>query len=336
MAPSWLATSLGPLLLLAALAARAAHATPSASVISFLAGGRRDLVARAVPRLLTAALWTDDNPPGIKYNGGRILKATISVNIIWYGKLWTPQQKAIIVDGINSLGNTPNGKRSPEGAPSMTDWWAITKKYTELPTSERVSSRISVTAQFVDPGSQGATIGEPEIQAIVLNALKCKAFAPAQSAAQLVIISSDIASPIGQSCGGGGNLQYKGVDVVYGYVGDSSAAGNLCALQHVPDSPFYVGPPPNGDIAADSTTLLAVGALASLATNPDATSGPPGWVNPVDLASAFSYCFYQFGATFTDTGGRTFTHYGTNGRVFVISELFSFTSYACASVCPST
>ncbi|KAE8653811.1 Protein EXORDIUM-like 4 [Hibiscus syriacus] len=63
-----------------------------------------------------------EHPLVLNYHNGPLLKGKIAFNLIWYGK-FTPSQRSIIVDFINSL-SSANLK-----LPSASSWWKTTEKY---------------------------------------------------------------------------------------------------------------------------------------------------------------------------------------------------------------
>nr|ACJ84530.1 unknown [Medicago truncatula] len=79
-----------------------------------------------------------EQPLVLKYHNGQLLKGKLTVNLIWYGT-FTPIQRSIIVDFINSLSTTG------AALPSASAWWKTTEKY------KVGSSALTVGKQFLHP-----------------------------------------------------------------------------------------------------------------------------------------------------------------------------------------
>nr|ACU19803.1 unknown [Glycine max] len=73
--------------------------------------------------LPTLGELVQEQPLVLKYHNGQLLKGRITVNLIWYGT-FTPIQRSIIADFINSLSSAPNAP-----LPSTATWWKTTEKY---------------------------------------------------------------------------------------------------------------------------------------------------------------------------------------------------------------
>ncbi|KAI5385954.1 variant 3, Protein EXORDIUM-like 2, partial [Lathyrus oleraceus] len=58
---------------------------------------------------LTVGELVQEQPLVLKYHNGQLLKGRITVNLIWYGT-FTPIQRSIIVDFINSVSTTAEAK----------------------------------------------------------------------------------------------------------------------------------------------------------------------------------------------------------------------------------
>ncbi|KAL2490977.1 Protein EXORDIUM-like 2 [Abeliophyllum distichum] len=74
------------------------------------------------------------------FREGPLLKGTIAVNLIWYGK-FTPIQRSIIIDYLQSI----NSVKAPQ--PSVSTWWKTTEKYK---SGARGSSTLVVGKQILD------------------------------------------------------------------------------------------------------------------------------------------------------------------------------------------
>nr|AFK44730.1 unknown [Lotus japonicus] len=70
-----------------------------------------------------SAALVEQQPLVLKYHNGELLKGRITVNLFWYGS-FTPIQRSIIVDFINSLTTTPGAP-----LPSVASWWKTTENY---------------------------------------------------------------------------------------------------------------------------------------------------------------------------------------------------------------
>ncbi|KAG8364141.1 hypothetical protein BUALT_Bualt19G0096000 [Buddleja alternifolia] len=265
-------------------------------------------------------------PLVLKYHNGTLLKGTVTVNLIWYGK-FAPIQRSTIVDFIQSL----NAVKPP--SPSVASWWKTTGKYHD----GAGASNLIVGKQILDENySIGKTLKNPQI---VNLAAKGGHF---NGAVNVVLTASDVAVEgfCTSRCGTHGSTR----GAAYGWVGNSvTQCPGYCAWPF--HQPIY-GPQtaplvaPNGDVGVDGMVINLAAVLAGTVTNPFNNGyfqGPK--TAPLEAVTACTGAFGSGaypgypGRVLTDrvTGGGYNAH-GVNARKYLLPAMWDPQTSQCATL----
>ncbi|KAK7302538.1 hypothetical protein RJT34_13430 [Clitoria ternatea] len=282
--------------------------------------------------LLTATTMgalLEQQPLLLKYHNGELLKGRITVNLLWYGH-FTPIQRSIILDFINSLS-------SPPGAPlpSVASWWKTTEKY------KGGSSTLVVGKQILhDNYSLGKYLKGTHLVSLAssFNDL---------SAINVILTSEDVAvDGFCSRCGSHGSTGpvHGKARSAYVWVGNPEAqCPGQCAWPfhqpiYGPQAPPLVAP--NGDVGVDGMVINLATLLAGTVTNPFNNGyfqGPA--TAPLEAVSACtgvfgsgSYPGYPGRVLVDKTTGASYNVNGINGRKYLLLAMWDPQTLACKTV----
>ncbi|XP_078444592.1 protein EXORDIUM-like 2 [Wolffia australiana] len=277
--------------------------------------------ASALPRKLTALV----KEPALtfKYQSGPLLKGSVTVDLVWYGR-FSPSQRAIIVDFLRSF----TGK--PVSNPSVASWWSTTGAYGTGGTAV-----ISLGSQIND---DKYSLGK-SLKSADLVTLAGKAGASAGVA--VVLTSADVAVEgfCMSRCGTHGQRR-PGSPFIWVGNSETQCPGQCAWPFH---QPIY-GPQtlplvaPNGDVGVDGMVINLASLLAGTATNPFGNGYFQGAKEaPLEAASA---CQGIFGAEAYpgypgkrlvdgDTGG-SYNANGLEGRRFLLPAMWDPRTSRCS------
>lgn len=269
-----------------------------------------------------------EQPLVLKYHNGQLLKGRITVNLVWYGS-FTPIQRSIIVDFINSLTS------SPPPLPSAASWWKITENY------KGGSSALVVGKQFLHPSySLGKNLKSRDLLALAskFNEL---------SSITVVLTAKDVAiEGFCMRCGSHGSTRpINGRPrTAYIWVGNSETqCPGQCAWPfhqpiYGPQTPPLVAP--NGDVGVDGMIINLATLLAGTVTNPFNSGyfqGPA--TAPYEAVSvctgAFgsgSYPGYPGRVLVDKVTGASYNAHGANGRRFLLPAMWDPRTQACRTL----
>lgn len=277
----------------------------------------------------TAAL-VKQQPLVLKYHNGHLLKGKVTVNLIWYGK-FTPAQRAIVVDFIQSLGST----RAPR--PSVASWWKITERYKSGPTTLVVGNQIL---------HQNYPFGKNLKNSHIVG-LGSRAQPNSGPGSINVILTSDDVAVEGfcMRCGSHGSVGRAGPGrLAYIWVGNSATqCPGQCAWpfyqpMYGPQTPPLVAP--NGDVGVDGMIINFATLLAGTVTNPYSDGYFQGPANaPLEAVSACTGVFgsgaypgYPGNVLVDKSTGASYNANGVNGRKFLLPAMWDPRSSACATL----
>ncbi|TVU12033.1 hypothetical protein EJB05_45654, partial [Eragrostis curvula] len=209
-------------------------------------------------------LEMDEAPPieYLKYHGGSVLHGDISVYIIWYGA-FTPEQKAIVVDFVESLTSKPAAS-----TPSVAEWWStISRTYLSNATSGGGDTRVLLDSQITDATySVGKTLTLAQISQLAAGAQ------PKKGGLVLVLTDADVVVEGFCSIRCGQHSADAGAGWAYAWTGDAtSQCPGQCAWPFA--KPSY-GPQdkplgaPNGEIGVDGMMVTLASTVAGAVINP--------------------------------------------------------------------
>lgn len=274
---------------------------------------------------LSKAALVAEQPLVLKYHNGALLKGKVTVNLIWYGK-FTPAQRAIIVDFIQSLGSIS----APH--PSASSWWATTAKYKGGPCTLVVGNqtlhenypfgKILKNSHILGLGSR------PNTQAGSIN---------------VVLTSQDVAvEGFCMRCGSHGSVGRT--RAAYIWVGNSATqCPGQCAWpfhqpMYGPQTPPLLAP--NGDVGVDGMVINLATLLAGTVTNPFSNGYFQGPAEaPLEAVSACTGVFgsgaypgYPGRVLVDKSSGASYNANGVNGRKFLLPAMWDPQSSACSTL----
>lgn len=236
------------------------------------------------------------------------------------------------MDGINTFGAAGGAQ------PDLTTFWKINTEYEDA-TGTSVSAAVAVAGQFTvtPPSGNQPALTDATIQALVVNTIAAASWPRDSTAVYHVLVSQEVvvAAFCNVSCsyhgsfaapGGGQNLLYLAA------LDSTKQCHAVCQPQY--QATIYGYFPPNSDRGADSMVGLIAHELSDVATNPDVSGGLPcGWFDEGSGYENSDYCAYHFGTPFKPgtPGPGLATHYGVNGRSFLVQQQYSPALKACVN-----
>ncbi|CAJ1936070.1 unnamed protein product [Sphenostylis stenocarpa] len=280
--------------------------------------------------LLTVGELVQEQPLVLKYHNGQLLKGRITVNLIWYGT-FTPIQRSIIVDFINSLSRAPNAE-----LPSTATWWKTTEKY------KGGSSALVVGNQILHPAyTLGKSLKGKHVLALASKFNQLNSIT-------VVLTAKDVAVEgfCMSRCGTHGSTRNVGnaARTAYIWVGNSETqCPGQCAWPfhqpiYGPQTPPLVAP--NGDVGIDGMIINLATLLAGTVTNPFNNGyfqGPP--TAPLEAVSACtgvfgsgSYPGYPGRVLVDKVTGASYNAHGVNGRKYLVPAMWDPQSLTCKTL----
>jgi hypothetical protein len=259
-------------------------------------------VAQAAPKsnelapkhVAKSLLRADDNAPGqvrgdagkpskpqsngINYHGGPVQLGTTSVYLIWYGN-WSANTATSII---------PSFVTSDSGSPYFN---INTTYYNGAGT--KVSNSLSLAGQASDAYSQGSSLSDNGVQAVVQRAISTGSLPANSAAVYFVLTSGDVAETSGfltQYCGWHTSATIGGQDIKFAFVGNPSKNLAACAAQ--------TSKSPNGNVAADAMVSIVAHELEESVTDPDLNA----WYDSRGYENA-DKCAWTFGTTYKTANG---------------------------------
>ncbi|KAG5000522.1 hypothetical protein AAZX31_08G176000 [Glycine max] len=263
----------------------------------------------------------------LPYHNGALLKGTITVNLLWYGS-FTPIQRSIILDFINSLSSTAGAP-----LPSVASWWKTTDKYRGGSTTIVLGKQILEQTYSLGNYLNGTQLVSLSSRFDHLNAIN------------VVLTSSDVGVDgfCRSRCGTHGSITNgQKARIPYVWVGNSEAqCPGQCAWPfhqpaYGPQAPPLIAP--NGDVGLDGMVINVATLLAGTVTNPfneGFYQGPP--TAPLEAVSACTGIFgsgaypgYPGRVLVDKTTGASYNSYGAgNGRKYLLPAMWDPQTSAC-------
>lgn len=237
----------------------------------------------------------------ILYHGGPVITNPVAY-VIWYG-LWSSGNNAtlIIENFLRGLGST--------------EWWRITRDYNN-------TSPITFGGSTVDSYSQGKSLTDSSVVAIVQKALNSASLPINSNGIYFVLSSPDVTIPgfCTIFCGWHKSFSMNSVIIKHSWIGN---AATQCLM---PCSGFLqnlISVSPNGDLGVDS--MISV--IAHEAT--EATSDPLGnaWFD-MKFDENGDKCAWQFG-TLSYTSNGAIYNMLSNGRKYLVQQNWRLPTQDC-------
>ncbi|KAF7803742.1 protein EXORDIUM-like 2 [Senna tora] len=262
----------------------------------------------------TLGALVQQQPLLLKYHNGELLKGNITVNLIWYGS-FTPIQRSIIVDFVNSLGFP----RAP--LPSAASWWKTTEKY------KGGSSALVVGKQVL---YENYSLGK-FLRGRHLLALASK-FNDLDSI-NVILTAKDVSVDgfCMSRCGTHGSTRPENGKRRTAYV-------PFHQPMYGPQTPPLIAP--NGDVGVDGMIINLATLLAGTVTNPFNNGyfqGPA--TAPLEAVSACTGVFgsgaypgYPGRVLVDKTTGASYNANGANGRRYLLPAMWDPQTSACSTL----
>jgi hypothetical protein len=217
---------------------------------------------------------------GITYHGGPVILGTINVYLIWYGNWSGNSATSIITDFVNSDGGSP--------------YFNINTTYYDG-SGNHVSNSIKYSGSTTDNYSQGTSLSDSQIQAVVSSAITSGRLPMDSNGVYFVLTSADVTANSGfctQYCGWHTRGTISGTDIKFAFVGNPDRCPSACEAQ---------SPSPNGNAGADGMVSIIAHELEEAATDPDLNA----WYDSRGQENA-DKCAWTFGTLHTAPNGSKY------------------------------
>lgn len=217
---------------------------------------------------------------GISYHGGPIMSATKNVYYIWYGNWSGNSATTILTNLAQSIGGSP--------------YFNINTTYNNG-GSTIVSNSVHYASSTTDNYSQGTTLSDAGVQAVVSSAISSGRLPKDTSAVYFVLTSQDVNESSGfctQYCGWHTHASISGSDIKFAFIGNPARCPSACEAQTTS---------PNGNAGADGMASIIAHELEEAATDPDLNA----WYDNRGAENA-DKCAWTFGTTSTANNGSKY------------------------------
>lgn len=218
---------------------------------------------------------------GISYHGGPLILGGknngVNVYLIWYGNWAGNSATTIIGNFLNAEGGSP--------------YYNINTTYYNG-SGTRVANAISLLGSTTDNYSQGTTLSDAQVQAVVSSAISSGRLPMDVNGLYFVLTSADVTESSGfctQYCGWHTHGTISGSDIKYSFVGNPDACPSACEAQTLS---------PNGNAGADGMISIIAHELEEAVSDPDLNA----WYDSRGRENA-DKCAWTFGATYTTANG---------------------------------
>jgi len=230
---------------------------------------------------------------GISYHGGPVMTGTPAIYYIYYGT-WGGTTATIVSDFAKGLGGSP--------------YEAINGTYYNG-SNVHVSGNVTLAKTTTDNYSQGTSVSDAGIQAIVASAISSGSLPNDANGVYLVLTSADVNESSGfctQYCGWHTHATISGTDIKYGFIGNPDRCPSAC--EGIPNNA------PNGNTGADGMVSIIAHEQEEAISDPDLNA----WYDSRGRENA-DKCAYIYGTTYTTANGATANvHLGS--RDFLIQQ----------------
>jgi hypothetical protein len=218
---------------------------------------------------------------GINYHGGPVMLVTPNIYYIWYGSWSGNKATTILTDFANSLGGSP--------------YEHINSTYYNG-SGNHVSGALTYGGSTTDNYSQGTTLSDAGVQAVVSTAIGNNSLPKDTNAIYFVLTSADVNESSGfctQYCGWHTHGTIAGSDIKYSFVGNPDRCPSACEAQSSNS--------PNGNPGADGMASIIAHEQEEAISDPDLNA----WYD-VRGAENADKCAWTFGAESTAANGSLY------------------------------
>jgi hypothetical protein len=215
---------------------------------------------------------------GINYHGGPVMLGNVTVYFIWYGN-WNASgsDSSTTVTLLSDL-------FASSGGIGGSGYENINTTYYNS-SNQHVSGNVSLASSTTDNYSQGSSLTDSKVQAIVASAISSGRLPKDGNGLYFVLTSSDVNETSGfctQYCGWHTHGSIAGSDIKYSFVGNPDRCPSACEMQTVS---------PNGDSGADGMASIMAHESEEAISDPDLNA----WYDTRGEENA-DKCAWQFGA----------------------------------------
>jgi hypothetical protein len=214
---------------------------------------------------------------GITYHGGPLILGTTNMYYIWYGNRSGNSAVSILTDLANNIGGSP--------------YFNINTTYYNG-SNVHVTNSVHYAGSTTDSYSQGTSLSDAQIQAVVSSAISSGRLPKDTNAVYFVLTSSDVTANSGfctQYCGWHTHGTISGSDIKYAFIGNPDRCPSACENGT---------PAPNGNAGADGMASIISHELEEAVTDPDLNA----WYDTRGQENA-DKCAWTFGTTYTTSNG---------------------------------
>jgi hypothetical protein len=216
---------------------------------------------------------------GINYHGGPLILGGTNVYYIWYGNWSGNSATNILTDFAGSIGGSP--------------YFNINTTYYDG-SGAHVLNAVTFSGSIVDNYSQGTSLSDSAIQAVVSSAIT-SGLPKDTNGVYFVLTSADVTASSGfctQYCGWHTRGTIAGSDIKYSFIGNPDRCPSACEAQTVG---------PNGNAGADGMASIIAHELEEATTDPDLNA----WYDVRGQENA-DKCAWTFGSTSTLSSGAVY------------------------------
>ena len=217
---------------------------------------------------------------GIFYHGGPLMLGTTNVYYIWYGSWSGNSAMTILTDLAQNIGGSP--------------YFNINTTYYNG-SNVHVSNSVRYAGSTTDSYSQGKSLSDAQIQAVVASAISSGRLPKDTNGVYFVLTSADVTASSGfctQYCGWHTHGTIAGSDIKYSFIGNPDRCPSACEAQTTS---------PNGNAGADGMASIISHELEEAVTDPDLNA----WYDRRGYENA-DKCAWTFGTTSTASNGSKY------------------------------
>jgi hypothetical protein len=205
----------------------------------------------------------------------------VNVYVIWYGN-WTGNTATTIIPNfLNAIGGSP--------------YFNINTTYYNN-SGTHVINAVHYAGTANDSYSQGTSLGDAQIQAIVANAINSSALPNDTNGVYFILTSADVTETSGfctSYCGWHTDATINGTDIKYAFVGNPDRCPSACEAQSASS--------PNNNPGADGMLSVIAHELEEATTDPDLNA----WFDSRGYENA-DKCAWTFGTTYRLSNGSAY------------------------------
>lgn len=217
---------------------------------------------------------------GISYHGGPLLVNGPNVYYVWYGNWSGNSAPSILTDFAKNIGGSL--------------YFNINTTYYDG-SGKHVANAVSYSGSTTDAYSQGASLSDAGVQAVVSSAISSGRLPKDTNGIYFVLSSADVGESSGfctQYCGWHTRATISGSDIKYSFVGNPDRCPSACEFQTTG---------PNGNAGADGMASIIAHEMEEAVTDPDLNA----WYDTRGAENA-DKCAWTFGSTQTASNGSLY------------------------------